>query len=89
MYRAIPKLITYESLSFYIEKLFAILLSENILVNRLFMPSQKLNAKLLYIHLKAQYISAVIISLFLNVNVTKDRDCSIELLELLPLGLDG
>ena len=53
------------------------------------MPSQKLNAKLLYIHLKAQYISAVIISLFLNVNVTKDRDCSIELLELLPLGLDG
>ena len=87
MYRAIPKLITYESLSFYIEKLFAILLSGNILVNRLFMPSQKLNAKLLY--LKAQYISAVIISLFLNVNVTKDRDCSIELLELLPLGLDG
>ena len=53
------------------------------------MPSQKLNAKLLYIHLKAQYISAVIISLFLNVNVTKDRDCSTELLELLPLGLDG
>ena len=50
------------------------------------MPSQKPNAKLPYIHLKAQYISAVIISLFLNVNVTKDRDCSIELLELLSLG---
>ena len=42
-----------------------------------------------YIHIKAQYISAVIISLFLNVNVTKDRDCSIELLELLSLGLSG
>ena len=40
-------------------------------------------------HLKAQYIFAVIIPPFLNVNVTKDRDCSIELLELLSLGLGG
>ena len=51
------------------------------------MSSQELNEKLLYIHLKAQYIYAVIFSLFLNVNVTKDRDCSIELLELLSLDL--
>ena len=87
MYGAIPKLITSESLSFNIEKLIPTLLSGNILVNRLFMSPQELNEKLLYIHLKAQYISAVIISLFFNVNVTKDRDCSIELLELLSLGL--
>ena len=56
------------------------------------MSSQKLNEKLLYIHLKAQYISAVIIVITLllcYVNVTKDRDCSIELLELLFLGLGG
>ena len=53
------------------------------------MSSQELNEKLLYTHLKAQYISSVIISLFLNVNVTKDRDCSIELLELLFLFLGG
>ena len=53
------------------------------------MSSQELNEKLLYTHLKAQYISAVIISLFLNVNGTKDRDRSIELLELLSLGLSG
>ena len=56
------------------------------------MSPQKLNEKLLYIHLKAQYISAVIIVITLllcYVNVTKDRDCSIELLELLFLGLGG
>ena len=51
------------------------------------MSPQELNDKLLYIHLKAQYISAVIISLFLNVKVIKVQDCSIELLELLSLGL--
>ena len=34
-------------------------------------------------------IAAVIISLFLDFNVTKDRDCSIELLELLSIGLGG
>ena len=77
------------SLSFDIEKLFATLLPGNILVNRLFMLSQELNEKLLYIHLKAQYISAVIIWLFLNVNVTKDRDCPIKLLELLSSGVGG
>ena len=53
------------------------------------MSSHELNEKLLYIHLKAQHISAVIISLFLNINVTKDQDCSMELLELLCLGPDG
>ena len=89
MYGEIPNLITQESLYLDIEKLFGSLLCGNILVNRLFMSSHELNEKLLYIHLKAQHISAVIISLFLNINVTKDQDCSMELLELLCLGPDG
>ena len=53
------------------------------------MSSQELNEKLLYIQLKAQFISTVITSLFVTVKMTKDRDCSIELLELLSLVLGG
>ena len=53
------------------------------------MSPQELNEKLLYIHLKAQFISTVIISLFLTVKMTKHQECYTELLELLSLVLGG